>query len=146
MCNISFEQFYNLIDGAVSGEVNTIPFIKFSKLQTSYHIENKLLKTHEWNKVMFPDTKDATYAIEIDNNTYHPVYRNGSMLVLTGNSDIRKGDRIVVFTDDKKLIIGEFVRRAPSTLVISNIISSKEEYTINISSIKLINRILWASQ
>lgn len=146
VCNLSFEQFYNLSNSDEEREGCSIPFIKLSKLEKYAEIEDKMLKMPNWNKVIFPDIKDSIYAVEIDSNAYAPVFRNGSMIVLTGNSDIRYSDRVAIFMDNNRLILKEFIRRTPSKLVVAELSDSNQETAIAISEIKLINRIVWASQ
>lgn len=146
VCSISFEQFYNLSDSEEEKEGCSIPFTKLSKLEEAQEIEDKMVKTPKWNKVLFPDLKEAMYAIEIDTNDYAPLYRNGSMIVLAGNSDIRKGDRVAIFCTGNQLMLKEFIRRTPSKLVLNDINNDNIESTISISDVRLINRIIWASQ
>lgn len=146
VCNISFEQFYNLGCDEEETESGTIPFIKLSQLGNNPQIEDKFLKTSTWNKVIFPDAREIFYAAEIDTNDYLPLYRNGSMIILSGNSDIRKGDRVAIFLENNKLILKEFVRRTPAHLVVTDLNNPKDEDNIAIAGVKLINRILWASQ
>lgn len=146
VCNITFEQFYNLSSSDDEKEGNTIPFIRLSKLEENQEIEEKTLKMPKWNKVMFPDLKDVMYAVEIDHNNYAPLYRNGTMIVLASNSDIRKGDRVAIFLDSNQLMLMEFIRRTPSKLVVADINNSNQEMAVAIAEVKLINRIVWASQ
>lgn len=146
VCNLSFEQFYNMSNREDEKEGNSIPFIKLSKLEENHEIEDKVLKTPEWNKVIFPDLKDAMYAVDIDTNDYEPLYRNGSMIVLTGNSDIRNGDRVAIFMEDHKLLLKQFIRRTPSKLMVTDLNDNLKETAVAIAEIRLINRIIWASQ
>lgn len=146
VCNITFEQFYNMGNSDEEPEGGTIPFIKLSQLGRDPQIEDKFLKTAGWNKVIFPDAKDILYAAEIDTNDYLPLYRYGSTIILSANSDIRKGDRVAIFLNEDKLLLKEFIRRTPSQLVVTDINNPDEEDIIAIADVKLINRILWASQ
>lgn len=146
VCNISFDQFYCLGDNEERTEGGTIPFIKLSKLGINPQIEDKFLKTFGWNKVIFPDAKDILYAAEIDSDAYLPTYRCGSMIILSANSDIRKGDRVAIFLEDDKLLLKEFIRRTPSQLIITDINNPDGEEIVAIANVKLINRILWCSQ
>lgn len=147
VCNISFEKFYALgNDGDEKEGFNSIPFIKLSKLTENLVFNDKKLLTEDWNKVIFPDLKDTLYAVDIDNNAYAPLYRAGSMIVIASNSDIRKCDRVVIYLKNESLNLYEFIRRSATNLVVSNINGGEEEINIPINEIRLINRIVWASQ
>lgn len=147
VCNIGFEEFYNISNTGEPREGSTsIPFIKFSKLTEQQNFISKNLDTSLWNKVMFPDNRDNLYAIEIDAHNYAPVYKNGAMIMVASNSDIRKGDRIIIFQQNGEILINEFIRRTATKLVICDVNNCDIEIDMLISKIKLINRIVWASQ
>lgn len=147
VCNISFENFYAMgSDGDEKEGFNSIPFIKFSRLSENLIFSDKKLQTEDWNKVIFPDLKDTLYAVDIDNNNYAPLYRAGSMIVIASNSDIRKNDRVVIYLKNESLNLYEFIRRTATNLVVCCLNGYEEEINIPISDIRLINRIVWASQ
>lgn len=144
--NISFEQFYALSAGEDDKENGSIPFIKLSELPAQITPDMKKIVSHNWNKVLFPDFKDALYAIEVDHNNFSPFYRIGTLLVVSENSDIRKSDRVIIYLKNGEIKISEFIRRTPSKLIIGDINQPLSEEVIAISQISLINRIVWASQ
>lgn len=146
VCNTSFEDFYQeTIDDGVSKPVNSIPFISYSKIINNVDSDNKNLATNSWNKIQFPDNRDNLYAIDIDINNFNPLYRISDILIISKNSDIRRGDRILILKKDGNKQISEFVRRTAKSLEILNI-NNNEEDSILIEDIKLVNRIVWVSQ
>lgn len=145
-CNIGFEQFYNLADNSAATETqNSIPYIKFSKLINN-QIEDAKLATSEWNRIRFPETICNLYSIDVDTNSYEPYFRKNTTIIVNQNSEIRKGDRIVILLDDGRVLINEFIRRTPSTLEVCDLLNKEIESTISIRKISLVNRIMWASQ
>lgn len=147
VCNISFEEFYRLNENNENRESgNSVPFTKFSKLSDVQSYINKNIDTSQWKKVMFPDNKDNLYAVEIDTNDNAPIYKNGTMIMIASNSDIRRNDRVIIFGTDGSISINEFIRRSATKLVICDINNSGQEIDMPISNVKLINRIVWASQ
>lgn len=146
-CNVSFEQFYHLIDEELHQEsLNAIPYITYSLLGSQVNVNNDRLVTENWKQVNFPDTTANLYAIDIDVSDFEPYYRMGSMVIVAQNSEIRKGDRIVVFLKNGTILMKEFVHRTPSTLVLRNIGDAENQDNVNITDIELVNRILWAGQ
>ena len=144
--NITFEQFYALSAGTEEKENGSIPFIKLSELNAQNFPVDFKIAAQNWSKVLFPDFKETLYAIEVDNETYFPLYRFGTMLIVSENSDIRKGDRVVIYLNDGSILLREFVRRTPSKLIVADINHPEAEETIAIADVNLINRIVWVSQ
>ena len=143
---ITFEQFYNLAEGESAVQFTpSIPFIKFTQLNKQPRIQNKELHTGTWNKIRFPDSKDKLYAIDLDNEDFVPLYRYGTLVIASKNSEIRRGDRIIIVDINGQLDIKEFIRRTASSLEVVDI-NSGLEASVNLSDIKLVNRIVWASQ
>lgn len=146
-CNVTFEQFYSLIDEDLNPDLlNAVPYIKFSAMDCNLDIRDDRLNTDKWNRLHFPDTTTNLYAIDIDVTDFEPFYRAGSIIIATKSSEIRKGDRIVVIFKNGDILIKEFVHRTPSTLVLGDIANPQKEMNVNIIDIELVNRILWAGQ
>ena len=144
---ITFEQFYSLLetDSALKFTLS-VPFIKFSQLGETPTISNKELVTAEWNQVRFPDNKEKLYAIDIDNDRFAPFSRNGTLLIVSKNSEIRRGDRILIMDKDGVVMVKEFIRRTASSLETTDINNNRRESSLTLSDILLVNRIVWASQ
>lgn len=146
-CNVTFEQLYSLggNDEYVSLN-NTIPYIAFSNLLNFDAFEKNQLNTSNWDKVRFPDSADNVYAIDLNSEAFLPLYRSGTMLVVSKNSEIRRNDRIVILLRSGSILIHEFIHRTAKTLEVKNPNSNEQTESINIADIRLINRIIWASQ
>ena len=139
-CNVTFEQFYSLIDEGLTPEMmNAVPYINYSRLGSEK-------ETDGWKRMHFPDASSNLYAIDIDVSDFEPFFKNGSAIIVAKNSEIRKNDRIVVILKNGDILIKEFVHRTPSTLVLCDLADSRKEMNVNLVDIELINRILWAGQ
>lgn len=146
VCNITFDEFYNLIDSDKESRVsNSIPYIEYSKLIASKDYITNKVNTEKWNKIRFPDACDNLYAIDINTDQFGPIYRNGTLLINSQNSEIRCGDRVAIFMRNGDMMILEFVRRTATTLELKGIIN-QDSSSVDIKDIRLINRIVWASQ
>ncbi|MDR1025959.1 MAG: hypothetical protein LBL47_01040 [Lactobacillus sp.] len=146
-CGVTFEQFCQIGNGGEDVEINnSIPYIKFSKLKKAQKINAKGIDTRGWDKIRFPDSGDVLYAIDIDTKEFEPVYRKSSILVAVKNSEIRRGDRIVTLVNGGEIIVGEFVKRSAASIEMIDICDPKKEIKTAIKDIKIINRIVWASQ
>ena len=143
--NITFENFIKLADTMDYSEISSaIPFIKCSE-NSNINIKNNSINTEDWNKISFPGGKENIYAIEIDSSLDNTPYNQNSTLIVSKNSDIRRGDKVVIFTIDNHIYFQEFVRRTSSTVEFKNI-STENDFAIDIKDILIVNRILWVSQ
>ena len=146
-CNISFEQFYSLIDEELQPEsLNSVPYIKFSELENGINILNDEPQTDSWTRKNFPATTAGLYGIELDVDDYVPLYRKNSTIIAAKNAEICKGDRMVVFCKNNDILIKEFAHRTATTLVLSDIMDSRKTTEVNITDIALVSRIYWVSQ
>ena len=145
-CNISFEQFYKLIDDDLTLNPVGIPFIKYSELEKNSSVREAKLVTDSWPQTQFPDTAFNLYAVSLDSSDFEPFYRRGNSLIVSQYPEIRKGDRVLILLNAGKPLIKEFRHRTTSTLVLAKLLNSEEEMQISINDIKLINRIVWAEQ
>lgn len=146
-CNISFEQFYNLIDEELQPEsLNGVPYIKYSELEKGITVLNDEPQTDNWARKNFPATTAGLYAIELDNSEYEPFYRRSSTLIAAKNSEICKGNRVIVFLKKGGILIREFSHRTATTLVLNDIPDGLRTTEVNIVDVALINRIFWVSQ
>src|SRR5574344_1317736 len=143
VCNISFEEFCNLGTGKNSLNSSSIPYCKFSSLN-NVAIKNSRIESKDWNRIRFPEKNNNFIAIELDFGDFEPIYKKNSTIIIAQNSEIRKGDRIVVFLDDGRILIQEFIRRTANALEVSDLLNPKFESIIAIPNIKLVNRVVWA--
>ena len=145
-CNMNFEQFYNLGFEDVNTEVlSAIPYIKMSKLRSFDKMYQNSFDTAEWGKIRFPDSADNLYAVSVDTKKYAPVFLPSTMLVVSKNSEVRRGDKVLMALKNNKVMIMEFVKRTPKTVELNSILDIEEEMEVDIKDIKTINRIVWAS-
>lgn len=89
-----------------------------------------------WGDLPFPGGS-GFFALEIDNGSMMPVYREGDILVLSPAADIRKGDRVVVKTR-KGVTAGTFQRKGE--------IAAFDGGGIDSADAQWIARIMWVSQ
>ena len=64
---------------------------------------------------------------------------------MSQESEIRRGDRIAVFMSDNSIVIREFVHRTATTLELKDILSA-DKTSVNVEDIRIVHRIVWASQ
>lgn len=146
-CNISFEDFYKLGADYASAKdtTETVPYIRYSDIDENINIYEGNVNIENWGRISFPDSQNA-YAIDIDTNEFAPYYRINSVIIVAQNSDIRRGDKVVIYQNCGNVIIGEFVRRTAQTIELNNIALPQSNISVKIANIRIIQRIIWASQ
>lgn len=146
VCNISFDEFYRLIDDEnEAGITHSIPYIECSRLLNGEKNIYSDFRQNKWNKIRFPEGTDNLYALDINSDKFAPFYRNGTLLIISQESEVRCGDRVVIYLNNRDIIICEFIRRTASTLELKDLLGT-ENISIAIGETQLIHRIVWASQ
>lgn len=147
VCNLSFDQFYDMgCDGAMPEIKTTIPYIRYSGLSRQQHIKDTRLKTESWPRKSFIDVHSDTYAVLLDEGNFAPIYRPGTTLIITQTVNIRNGDRLIMYLNDGQIIIKDFVQRTPSSIIVADLAHPEQQSDIPLKKIRLVNRVLWASQ
>lgn len=146
-CNICFEDFYKFGDKSYQNEnLNMLPMCKISEFMEKNAIYGSEIDTNDWEAINFPDGMRNFYALELDSDQYAPYYRFGTTLILNKNPDVRHNDRIALFMNDKTVVLAEFIHRKPKTMELRDLNDAEKIISLPLNSIRLINRIVWASQ
>ena len=100
-----------------------------------------------WDEALFARINDTNaFGLEITGNDYEPVYRNGHLLIISPNADLRRGDRIALMTTNYEIFIKELIRNSPLKAELKGLAAPHQDMTILTQDIIWIARILWASQ
>lgn len=100
-----------------------------------------------WDEVEVPGISDENaYALRITGNSMEPVYRDGTIIVVSPNSQTYVGDRVVVRLRNGEVMAKELRRRTPEEVVLASLNPDHAERTEPLSGIVWMARILWASQ
>lgn len=97
-----------------------------------------------WDAMAFPGTAMDAFALECDGDCGAPFYREGDVIVLSQETDARRGDRIAI-KDGGDIFIGELQRRTAGKIEMKSLGSGKIR-EFDAATIDWIARILWVSQ
>ena len=104
-------------------------------------------KGQGWDQIAFPDIRDRhAYALEIVGDSMEPVYREGDIVVVSPEADIRRGDRIVVRTTKGEVMAKVFLRQTATRLELASLNPAHGERTLNTEEVLWRARIVWARQ
>jgi phage repressor protein C with HTH and peptisase S24 domain len=75
-----------------------------------------------------------------------PVYRDGDTVIVSPGANLRRGDRVVVKTNEGEVMAKQLARRGAKKVELLSLNAAHGERTINVEEISFIHRIIWASQ
>ncbi len=130
------DQFVALMGASVRGPARTVPMIGFAQAgEPGYFDARGFPEGGRWDETGFPAIEDRhAYALEISGDALRPVYRDATILIVSPNAAIRRGDRVLVKTRAGDVLACELKRKtAPDRLLASE-------------DCLWIARIMWAGQ
>ena len=100
-----------------------------------------------WDEIPFPDVPDShAYALEISGASMEPVYRDGDLVLVSPEANIRRGDRVVVKTIEGEILAKQLRRRSARRIELQSLNDAYEDRSFEMQDIVWIHRIIWASQ
>lgn len=97
-----------------------------------------------WDQFAFPDMHDPlAFALEITGDASAPLFRNGDVVVVSPAAEKRRGDAVVVKSDDG-LALMRFVRETAKKVELKALSGSGADKTYAKSDVAWIARIVWA--
>jgi phage repressor protein C with HTH and peptisase S24 domain len=100
-----------------------------------------------WDEIDLPSLEeDGSYALEVQGDSMLPLYRDGDIVIVSPAEKIRKGDRIVVKTNDGEVMAKILKRRTASQVELMSLNRDHEDRVLALSDIEWMARIVWASQ
>ncbi|UPK36289.1 helix-turn-helix transcriptional regulator [Bradyrhizobium sp. 186] len=143
----SIDTFVKLIgDGA--GADGSIPLLGFAQAGASGSFDESGFPSGKgWTDIALPTAEDShTFALEISGDALAPAYRDGDVILVSPDTPIRKGHRVVVKTKAGDVTVATLKRRTAKALELQSLDPTQPERTMAISDVAWIARIMWASQ
>src|SRR5687767_4742602 len=86
-----------------------------------------------WDEIAFPAVNDEhAYALEISGNSMEPVYRDGTIIMVSRQAPIRRGDRVVVKTKNGEVMAKELKRRTSKSIELRSLNPAHKERTLSV--------------
>lgn len=101
-----------------------------------------------WPRVHFPGRAfDAeAFALDVVDHSLAPTYRLGDRLVVSPHAETQIGDRVVIMSSGRNLVIGELGRSAERYIEIRPLADDAPALILNKNELTWMARILWVSQ
>ena len=142
-------EFVTYIGDAKSGGIyKNIPLIGLAQAGSNGFFDDAGYPTGgSWDEIPFPEIGDNhAYALEISGDSMEPVYRDGDMIIVSPESGIRRGDRVVVKTMDGEILAKQLYRKTTHKVELQSINIDHEDRVLDSQDVDWIARIIWASQ
>ncbi len=100
-----------------------------------------------WDEITCPGIADENaYALRIVGDSMEPVYREGDVIVVSPNSTVRRGDRVVARLTDGEVMVKILARRTPEECEFRSFNPDYPPRVVPTRDVMWIARILWVSQ
>lgn len=149
--NAGLDEFLGLINHAgdeVTGAFAGIPLIGFAEAGAGGFFDDGGFPVGgSWEQVHISELKDDNlYALKISGDSMLPLFRDGDTIIVSPNTSVRRGDRVVVKTDTGEVMAKILYRKSARTIELHSLNPEHENRSFPIENISWIARILWASQ
>lgn len=100
-----------------------------------------------WDTVDFPGIGDENaYALEITGDSMLPVYRDGDLIIVSPQADVRRGDRVVAKTRQGEVMAKQLLRQTANRVDLASFNPDFPLRSFAPTEFFWIARIIWASQ
>jgi phage repressor protein C with HTH and peptisase S24 domain len=149
--NTGIEVFVQLIGESGRAVSQAVPLIDFPQMtnaaESGAFDDAGIPVGKHWGEIAFPDIDDENlYAIAVSGNALEPTYRDGTILIVSPNASIRRGDRVVIKTKDGKLAVSALKRRTSKLIELRSLDAEAAERTVALYELLWMQRVVWASQ
>lgn len=98
-----------------------------------------------WQSFSFPQI-GAAFALQVSTEDFHPLYRNGDIVVVAPGAPLRTGDRLAIKLNSGRLSLYTLQETGDEDLAVCTIGNNSQSVRFQHSAIEWTARIIWASQ
>jgi phage repressor protein C with HTH and peptisase S24 domain len=100
-----------------------------------------------WDEIDFPAVTDEhSYALEITGDSMMPLYRDGDIIIVSPQAPVRRGDRVVLKTNEGEVMAKELRRRTTKSVELRSLNPAHKDRVLPAKDVSFIARIVWSSQ
>ena len=100
-----------------------------------------------WDMIELPATAgQGSYALQVQGDSMLPLYRDGDILIVEPDAQVRRGDRVVVKTGTGEVMAKVLERRTTKVIELLSVNPDHPNRVFAVSEVEWIARIVWASQ
>ena len=147
--NTTIFEFMELAGDPYQPKPHIIPLLGLAKAGREGYFDSDgyPLGAEEWDGIEFPFALDkSVYALEVSGNSMEPAYRDGDKLVVSPDSEIRRGDRVVVKTKAGEVMVKELEHRSARQIQLKSLNRECSDIVLNTPDVAWMARVIWVSQ
>ena len=147
--NTSLFEFMELAGEPYQPKPHIIPLLGLAKAGREGYFDSDgyPLGTESWDGIEFPfATNKGIYALEVSGNSMEPAYREGDKLVISPDSEVRKGDRVVVKTTSGEVMVKELKHQSARQICLKSLNTQHPDIELNRADVIWMARVIWVSQ
>lgn len=100
-----------------------------------------------WDEIALPAPGEGgIYALEVQGDSMEPLYREGDRIVVSPTEQVRRGDRVVVKTNDGEVMAKILHRQTGKQIELHSINPAYPPRILDLADVEWVARITWASQ
>ncbi|OIR06162.1 LexA repressor [mine drainage metagenome] len=139
--------FVSLVRTQQPGALPTLPMASLSDLRQARRPDAAADSAEtDWDAIPVPDISDPkAFAVEITGSEYEPVYRDGDILIVSPAATPRRGDRVMVRTQDGNVTISRLLRQTSRRIDLQPM-NGQGEISLTADDVASVSRVVWSSQ
>jgi len=145
----SLSEFVSQIGGGSGGaSYQNIPVIGYAQAGTAGYFDDAGYPSGSgWDEIPFLNVGDPhAYALEVSGDSMEPVYRDGDVIIVSPAAEIRRGDRVVLKTQEGEVMAKILRRKTSYKYELSSLNTEHPDRWLAAEDVDWIARIVWASQ
>ncbi len=132
-----------------SSKSQTVPLLGFAKAGRDGYFDSDgyPLGVESWDGIEFPTIlAKRVYALEVSGDSMEPAYRDGDKLIVSPDSEVRRGDRVVVKLITGEVMVKELVRKSALQVELKSVNPVHPDIIVSPNEVVWMSRVLWVSQ
>jgi len=133
---------------SAGGAMRRIPVIGYGQAGAKGFFDDAGFPTGAgWDELLFPELADPhAYALEIGGGSLAPVYRDGDIIIVSPEANLRRGDRVLVKTAGGEVMTRQLARRGNKKVELMGLNDAHPDRTLAAEDVAFVHRIVWVSQ
>ncbi len=147
--NTTIFEFMELAGEPYRPKAQVIPLLGLAKAGRDGYFDSDgyPLGAESWDGIEFPFSLNIpVYALEVSGSSMEPAYRDGDKLVVSPDSEVRRGDRVVVKLKSGEVMVKELRHRSARQIELKSLNPAHEDVLLQSPDVAWMARVIWVSQ
>lgn len=127
---------------------NGVPIIGFAQAGVGGFFDDAGFPVGQgWDEVIPPSSaSESAYALKVSGDSMLPLYREGDVIIVDPIAQVRKGDRVVVKTQEGEVLAKTLERKNYELVELQSLNPEHKNLIFQLTELEWVARIVWASQ